>query len=117
MRRRSRHRDVSTRLVNVEEGQHEQWFTGETLSPGSYVCLEVHDTGCGMDEETVAKIFDPFFTTKFTGRGLGLSTVLGIVRAHRGSLQVKSAPGQGSTFKVLLPASQKALVISHPRIG
>jgi two-component system cell cycle sensor histidine kinase/response regulator CckA len=100
---------VSTRQTNVEKGQHEQWFTGETLSPGCYVCLEVQDSGCGMDEETVAKIFDPFFSTKFTGRGLGLSTVLGIVRAHRGSLQVKSSPGQGSTFKVLLPASQRSV--------
>jgi len=100
---------VSTRLIQVEAGQHEQWFTGDTLNPGPYVCLEVQDTGCGMDEETVAKIFDPFFTTKFTGRGLGLSTVLGIVRAHRGGLQVKSLRGQGSTFKVLLPASQHAL--------
>jgi len=100
---------VSTRLVQVEAGQHEQWLTGEPLNPGPYVCLEVRDTGCGMDEETVARIFDPFFTTKFTGRGLGLSTVLGIVRAHRGSLHVKSTLGQGSTFKVLLPASQQVL--------
>ncbi len=100
---------ISTKLVQVEEGQHEQWFTGETLSPGLYVCLEVQDTGSGMDTETVAKIFDPFFTTKFTGRGLGLSTVLGIVRAHRGGLHVKSSPGQGSTFKVFLPASQRVL--------
>jgi len=110
---------VSTRQTNVEKGQHEQWFTGETLSPGCYVCLEVQDSGCGMDEETVAKIFDPFFSTKFTGRGLGLSTVLGIVRAHRGSLHVKSSPGQGSTFKVLLPASQRSVgdQLADQRLG
>lgn len=100
---------VSTRLVQVKSGEQEQWLTGEPLSPGPHVCLEVQDTGCGMDEETVSRIFDPFFTTKFTGRGLGLSTVLGIVRAHRGILQVKSTVGKGSTFKVLLPASQQVV--------
>ncbi|MCI0418976.1 MAG: response regulator, partial [Acidobacteria bacterium] len=104
---------VSTRLVQVEAGQHEQWFTGENLRPGPYVCLEVQDNGCGMDKETLEKVFDPFFTTKFTGRGLGLSTVLGIVRAHQGSLQVKSTIGQGSTFTVLLPASRRAAE-NHP---
>jgi PAS domain S-box-containing protein len=78
---------------------------GDQLRPGPYVMLEVHDTGSGMSPETLAKIFDPFFTTKFTGRGLGLSAVQGIVRAHRGALKVYSQPGQGTTFKVLFPAS------------
>jgi len=80
---------------------------GDRLDPGDYVCVEVHDTGCGMSQDTVAKIFDPFFTTKFAGRGLGLSAVLGIVRSHKGALKVYSRPGQGTTFKVLFPATAR----------
>ncbi len=75
------------------------------LPPGPYVCLEVTDNGTGMAPQTIARIFEPFFTTKFSGRGLGLSAVLGIVQSHRGALFVESTPGQGSTFRLLLPAS------------
>ncbi len=75
------------------------------LSPGIYVEIEVRDTGCGMDEATMARIFDPFFTTKFQGRGLGLAAASGIVRAYRGAMRVISAPGCGSSFQILLPAA------------
>jgi len=75
------------------------------LPPGTYVGLEVTDNGSGMSPETIARIFEPFFTTKFSGRGLGLSAVLGIVQSHRGALFVESTPGQGSTFRLLLPAT------------
>ena len=78
----------------------------EPLPEGVYTYIEVADTGCGMDAQTIEKVFDPFFTTKFTGRGLGMSAVLGIVRGHRGALKIYSEVGKGTTFKILFPANE-----------
>jgi PAS domain S-box-containing protein len=74
-----------------------------------YVCLEVLDTGCGIAEMDIDCLFDPFFTSKFTGRGLGLPVVLGVVRAHHGAIAVKSKEGGGSTFRVFLPVSAQTI--------
>jgi len=85
------------------------------LPGGRYVFVEVRDTGCGMSRETRQRIFEPFFSTKFTGRGLGLAAVLGIVRAHRGAILVESALGQGTTFTMLLPPAPSPAVVAAPR--
>ncbi len=81
---------------------------------GSYVLLEVGDNGVGMTPDTLKKIFDPFFTTKFVGRGLGLAAVLGIVKGHRGDIDVESCPGAGTTFRLFLPVSRRVASAPQP---
>ena len=80
-------------------------FAGDDLAPGPFLTLEVSDTGCGMTQAVISRIFDPFFTTKQTGRGLGLSARLGILRGHHAGLRIRSQVEQGSSFKVYFPAA------------
>ncbi|MFN2343462.1 MAG: response regulator, partial [Desulfonatronovibrio sp.] len=100
--------------VSISSGK--KYYDADSLSagrgeykpkPGNYVWLQVSDNGTGMDSETIKKLFDPFFTTKFTGRGLGLSAVLGIIQGHKGAIIVESSPGQGSEITVLFPIPDK----------
>jgi PAS domain S-box-containing protein len=98
--------NVSLTELTMNEDRLEMDYNGKAISPGCYVCLEVTDNGCGMDEKTKWRIFEPFYTTKFTGRGLGMSAVLGIIMSHKGALQLYSQLGHGTTFKVYLPAQK-----------
>lgn len=98
---------ISTGCQRCDEKYLQSTCLVDHISEGTYVFVEVTDTGCGIPPEIQSKIFDPFFTTKFTGRGLGMAAVLGVVRGHKGTIKIDSNPGSGTTFKVLFPASEK----------
>ncbi len=97
---------LQTNLLHVDSDYLASTVLASELAEGDYITLEIADNGQGMSAETQARIFDPFFTTKFTGRGLGLSAVLGIVRGHKGALKVYSEIGKGTTFKLLFPVAK-----------
>jgi len=94
-----------TGKTSCEQAYLERANWVEGCTPGEYVYIDVIDEGCGMDAEMIDRMFDPFYTTKFTGRGLGLSTVAGIVRTCGGAVVVSSEPGTGSTVRVLFPTA------------
>ena len=96
---------LTTSVLDYDKDALSASVLDEKPEPGRFVVLEVKDNGCGMNEETLKRLFDPFFTTKFTGRGLGMSAVMGIMRTHHGALLVESKPDKGTTFKVLFPAT------------
>jgi len=105
---------ITTGCMDCSKDYLKDVWLDENIGEGLYIFLEISDTGCGMDRNTLAKVFDPFFTTKFTGRGLGMAAVMGIVRSHKGSIKVYSEPGRGTTFKVLLPSSDRpAEIFNH----
>jgi two-component system, cell cycle sensor histidine kinase and response regulator CckA len=97
---------VSASPVQIARSSAED--TPSDLPDGTYVRLQVSDTGRGMTEDVSARVFDPYYSTKFPGRGLGLAVVQGIIRSHKGSISVRSMPHGGSTFEVLLPSAANA---------
>jgi PAS domain S-box-containing protein len=105
---------LTTGLVDFDLAELEGFLLGSKMPAGPKVMLQINDTGCGMDEETVGRIFDPFFTTKFTGRGLGLASALGILRAHDAAVRVTSEPGKGSTFTLVFPPPPARSIAEPP---
>ncbi|MBI1291912.1 response regulator [bacterium] len=100
---------IRTTRVSLSSIELQGLLGAGDATPGEFIALSVADTGCGMSPEVQARIFEPFFTTKFTGRGLGLSMILGIVKGHRGGFRVESVEGVGSTFTIYLPVAGAAI--------
>lgn len=94
---------IRTGYLECDRAYLSETWIDDRLPEGPYLMLEISDNGCGIKKEIIPKIFDPFFTTKFTGRGLGMAAVLGIVRSHNGAIKIYSEEGKGSTFRLLLP--------------
>ncbi|MFQ5518389.1 MAG: response regulator, partial [Mariprofundus sp.] len=105
---------IATGAMQVDADYLNGCIGSGTIEPGRYISLEISDTGCGMDAETQKKIFDAFFTTKFTGRGLGMSAMLGIVKGHQGALRIYSEPGDGTTIKIIFPISDEQVARAEP---
>jgi len=97
---------ISIHGVELRPGDVKDVFPPEHVLDGSYVLLEVSDTGAGMDGKTLRKIFDPLFTTKVTGRGLGLASLLNAVQRHNGAVEVKSEVGRGTVFRIYFPVEE-----------
>ena len=106
---------IRTNIITIDHDTIEySKYTAASLPAGRYAMLQVSDTGCGMNQETLSKIFDPFFTTKFTGRGLGLAAVLGIVKGHQGGLRITSDVSKGTMFEIVFPLAGLAMVNDGP---
>jgi two-component system, cell cycle sensor histidine kinase and response regulator CckA len=99
---------ITTGVAECDRATLADSWVDNQLPEGRYVFVDIVDTGCGMNPDTIPRIFDPFFSTKFTGRGLGLAAVLGIVRGHNGAIKVQSEPGLGTSIRVLFPASSQS---------
>ncbi|MDG2411966.1 MAG: response regulator [Halioglobus sp.] len=95
--------DIATIGAHYDRATLQLLAPDMSLPSGEYIRIKISDTGCGMSKETKSKVFDPFFSTKFTGRGLGLASVTGIIRKHKGIISVSSTLGVGTTFTILLP--------------
>ncbi len=96
---------LSAKAESFSRDELKDFHGDSNLSSGSFACLEITDNGSGMDSETISRVFEPFFSTKFTGRGLGMAAVFGIIKGHQGAIKINSEPGRGTQVMVLFPTT------------